>query len=63
MYNNHFNKYFDPIYFCVFIKKFEFEFIIIVVYVNDLNIIKTYEKLSKVVEYLKMEFEMKGHQK
>ena len=30
------------------------------VYVDNLNIIRTYEKLPKIVEYLKKEFEMKG---
>ena len=34
-------------------------FAIIVVYVDDLNIIGTPEELSKVIEYLKKEFEMK----
>ena len=42
---------------CVFIKRFEF--VIIIVYIDDLNIIKTSEELSKVVGLLKKEFEMK----
>ena len=44
---------------CVFIKRFGFEFFIIDVYVDDLNIIGTLEELSKVVNLLKKEFEMK----
>ncbi|KAL4031307.1 hypothetical protein IC575_009583 [Cucumis melo] len=44
---------------CVFIKKSQLGFAIIVVYVNDLNIIGTSEELSKAIEYLKKEFEMK----
>ena len=51
------------IYPCVFIKKSQSRFAIIVVYVNDLNIIGTPEKLSKVIEYLKKEFEMKDLKK
>ena len=35
------------------------EFIIIVVHVDDLNVILTLKELSKVVECLKKEFEMK----
>jgi hypothetical protein len=47
---NHLSKYLlregynsDPICPCVFIKKSEFDFFIIVVYVDDLNIIGTYK--------------------
>ena len=55
-----FSEYFDLIYLYIFIKKFEYEFVIITMYVDNLNITKTHEVLSKVVEYLKNEFEMKG---
>ena len=44
---------------CIFIKKIISEFVIIVVYVDDLNIIGTPGELSKAVDYLKKEFEMK----
>ena len=44
---------------CVFIKKFETRFVIIAVYVDDMNLIETLEELSKIVEYLKKEFEVK----
>ena len=60
---NHSNEYFGSIYFCVFIKKSKSKFVIIVVYIDDLNISKTYEELPKVIEYLKKEFEMKGFRK
>jgi len=47
---NHLSKYLlregynsDPICPCVFIKKSEFDFVIIVVYVDNLNIIGTYK--------------------
>ena len=49
----------DPIHPCVFIKRFGSKFVIIVVYVDDLNIIGTPEKLLRVVGLLKKEFEMK----
>ncbi|KAL0548866.1 hypothetical protein IC582_013343 [Cucumis melo] len=48
-----------PICPCVFIKKSQSGFAIIAVYVDDLNIIGTPEELSKAIEYLKKEFEMK----
>ena len=49
----------DPIYPCVFIKKSEIGFAIIAVYVDDMNLIRTPEELSKIAEYLKKEFEVK----
>jgi len=49
----------NPICPCVFIKKSQSGFVIIAVYVDDLNIIETPEELSKAIEYLKKEFEMK----
>ena len=49
----------DPICPCVFIKKSESNFIIVVVYVDDLNIIGTDEEIPKTVNYLKKEYEMK----
>nr|GEU90436.1 retrovirus-related Pol polyprotein from transposon TNT 1-94 [Tanacetum cinerariifolium] len=44
---------------CVFIKKTTSGFVIIVVYVNDLNIIGTHKEINEVVVRLKEEFEMK----
>ena len=44
---------------CIFIKKVETGFAIIVVYVDDLNLIRTPEELIKTIDYLKKEFEMK----
>ncbi|KAL0546737.1 hypothetical protein IC582_016650 [Cucumis melo] len=49
----------NPICPCVFIKKSQSGFAIIAVYVDDLNIIGTPEELSKAIEYLKKEFEIK----
>jgi hypothetical protein len=40
---------------CVFIKKSESGFTIIVVYVDDLNHVGTSEELTKIVTYLKNE--------
>lgn len=45
----------NQICWCVyFIKKYELNFIIIVVYVDDSNLIESLEKLSKVVRFIKM---------
>ena len=44
---------------CIFIKKVATGFAIIVVYVDDLNLIRTPEELIKTIDYLKKEFEMK----
>ena len=49
----------DPICPCVFIKKSKIGFAIIAVYVDDMNLIGTLEELSKTIEYLKKEFEVK----
>jgi len=49
----------DPLCPCVFIKKSESNFVIITVYVDDLNIIGTHEEISKIINYLKKEFEIK----
>ena len=44
---------------CIFIKSYGNEFVIIAVYVDDLNIIGTPEELPKAVNIKKEEFEMK----
>nr|KYP55492.1 Retrovirus-related Pol polyprotein from transposon TNT 1-94 [Cajanus cajan] len=49
----------DPICPCIFIKRSQNGFAIIVVYVDDINIIGTLEELSKAIDCLKKEFEMK----
>ena len=43
----------------IFIKKSETEFTIIAVYVDDLNLVGTPEKLTRTTNYFKKEFEMK----
>ena len=43
----------------VFIKKSKNRFVILVVYVDNINLIETPEKLSKTIEYLKKEFKVK----
>ena len=50
----------DPLCPCVFIKRCGSEFVIIAVYVDDLNIIGTTNELSEAVVNLKKEFEMKN---
>lgn len=44
---------------CIFIKIFGKEFVIIAVYVDDINIIETLKELPKTINCLKKEFEMK----
>ena len=44
---------------CVFIKKSKIGLTIIAVYMDDLNLIGNFEELTKIVNYLKKEFEMK----
>ena len=50
----------NPICPCIFIKKLETEFAIIVVYVDDLNLVETPKDLIRTKNYLKKEFEMKN---
>lgn len=49
----------DPIHPYVFIRRFEYGFAIVIVYVDDMNLIETPEELLKTSKYLKREFEMK----
>ena len=44
---------------CVFLKKSKTRLRIIAIYVDDLNLIWTLEKLTKIVNYLKKEFKIK----
>ena len=44
---------------CIFIKKSETGFAIIVVYVDDLNLVGTSKKFTRTTNYLKKEFEIK----
>ncbi|MCF7184014.1 hypothetical protein L3H42_10985, partial [Corynebacterium sp. MC-13] len=49
----------DPICPCIFMKRSGNEYEVIAIYVDDINIIGTPEELSKAVQCLKKEFEMK----
>ena len=49
----------NPICPCIFIKKSKTGFAIIAVYVHDLNLVGTPEKLTRTTNYLKNKFEMK----
>ena len=49
----------DAIWPCVFIKNTISEFVVLAVYVDDINIIVTPIELQKTVDYLKNKFEMK----
>ena len=53
----------NPICPCIFIKKSETEYAIIIVYVNDLNLVGTPKELTKIAKYLKNEFEIKDLRK
>ncbi|KAL8144892.1 hypothetical protein AgCh_003193 [Apium graveolens] len=44
---------------CVSIKKSQYDFVIIVVYVDDLNLVGTTTEVDEAVIYLKIKFEMK----
>ena len=66
MWYNHPSKYLlkdgcanIPICQSIFIKKSKIGFAIVVVYVDDLNLVGTLEKLTRITKYLKNEFEMK----
>ena len=48
---------------CVFIKKTTPEFVKLVVYVDNINLIGTPIELQKAIDYLKKEFEMKDIEK
>ena len=48
---------------CTFIKKSETGFAIIVVYVNDLSLVKTPKEFTITTKYLKNEFEIKDLRK
>ena len=48
---------------CVFLKKSKTRLRIIAIYVDDLNLIWTPEKLTKTTNYLKKEFKMKDLRK
>ena len=53
----------NPIGSCIFIKKSQTEFEIIVTYVDDLNLVGTSTKVIETTKYLKKEFEMIGKTK
>ena len=44
---------------CIFIKKSQVGFEILVVYIDDLNLVETLEELIETAKYFKTEFEMK----
>lgn len=48
---------------CAFIGKSDYEFAIVAIYINNMNLIGTLEELLKTVEYLKRQFEMKDLEK
>ena len=66
MWYNHLSQYLlkegyvnDPICLCVFIKKTAVGFVILAIYVDDLNLIGTSKELINKANYLKIEFEIK----
>ena len=70
MWYNHLNEYSlkegyvnNPIWPCIFIKKSKTRFVIIAVYVDNLNLVGIPEELTKTTNYLKKEIEMKDFRK
>jgi len=53
----------DPICSCIYMKRSKNEFPIIIVYVDDINIVGTPNELTKAIDCLKKEFEMKDLEK
>ena len=53
----------NPICPCIFIKKSETRFAIMLMYVDDLNLVRTLEELTRTTKYLKNEFEMEDLRK
>ena len=49
----------NPICWCIFIKKLQTQFEIIVVYIDDLNLVGTPEELIEIAKYSKKEFKIK----
>ena len=49
----------NPICSLIFIKKSQTEFEIIIVYVDDLNLVRTSKEFIETTKYLKKEFETK----
>ncbi|KAM1230532.1 hypothetical protein ACFX2G_041574 [Malus domestica] len=45
---------------CVFIKKSHFSFVIVVVYIYDMNLIRTLEEFERIATHLKSKFEIKN---
>jgi len=54
---------YDPICSCIYMKRSKNEFSIIIDYVDDINIIGTTNELTKAIDCLKKEFEMKDLEK
>jgi len=54
---------YDPICSCIYMKRSKNEFAIIIVYVDEINIIGTTNELTKAIDCLKKEFEMKDLEK
>ena len=50
----------DTICPCVFLKKTILEFVVLAIYVDDINLIGSPIELQKAIDYLKNKFEMKG---
>jgi len=53
----------DPICSCTYTKRSKNEFAIVIVYVDDINIVGTPNELTKTIDCLKKEFEMKDLEK
>jgi len=53
----------DPICSCIYMKRSKNEFVITIIYVDDINIVGTPNEFIKSIDCLKKEFEMKDLEK
>jgi len=53
----------DPICSCIYLKRSKNEIAIIIVYVDDINIVETSNEITKAIDFLNKEFEVKDFEK
>lgn len=53
----------DPVCPCIFIRKYVSKFVIVVIYIDNINLIRTLEELQEAINYLRKEFKDVGKTK
>jgi len=53
----------DPICLCIYMKLLENEFVVIIAYIDDINIVGTSNEFKMAIDCLKKEFEMEDLEK